>query len=73
MKILINLFKIHWLLFDEVAKDKYKYVYSSLVYEFAKLEIIIDLMEKIYSTEINIEPLRLGLNRRYNVYLGEKK
>ena len=73
MKFLINLFKIHWLLFDEVAKDKEKYVYSSLVYEYAKLEIIIDLMERIYSTEINVEPLRLGLNRRYNVYLGEKQ
>ena len=56
-----------------VSKDKEKYVFSTFIYEYSKLETIIDLMEKIMPNQINIEPLRLGLNKRYTEYLGEKK
>ena len=70
---LIMQFKIHWGLFDMVSKDKEKYVFSTFIYEYSKLETIIDLMDKIMGNQINIEPLRLGLNRRYNKYLGEKQ
>ncbi len=70
---LIMQFKIHWELFDMVSKDKEKYVFSTFIYEYSKLETIIDLMDKIMGNQINIEPLRLGLNRRYHNYLGEIK
>ena len=71
---LIMQFKIHWGLFDMVSKDKDKYVFSTFIYEYSKLETIIDLIEKIMPSQINIEPLRLGLNRRYTNYLeGEGK
>lgn len=71
---LIMQFKIHWSLFDMVSKDKTKYVFSTFIYEYSKLETIIDLIEKIMPSQINIEPLRLGLNRRYTTYLeGEGK
>lgn len=70
---LLMQFKIHWGLFDMVSKDKEKYVFSTFIYEYSKLETIIDLMEKIMKNQINIEPLRLGLNKRYTKYLGEKQ
>lgn len=69
---LIIQFKIHWGLLDMVSKDKEKYVFSTFIYEYSKLETIIDLIGKIMQSQINVEPLRLGLNRCYKKYLGEK-
>lgn len=71
---LIIQFRIHWGIFDIVCKDKEKYVFATFIYEYSKLETIIDLMDMIMPRQINIEPLRQGLNRRYTEYLrrGDK-
>ena len=70
---LIMLFKIHWRLFDMVSKDRKKYVYSTFIYEYSKLETIVDLIDKIMPYQIDAKPLRIGLNRRYAEYLRKDR
>lgn len=68
--VLLTQFQIHWRLFNEVSKDKKKYVFSTFVYEYSKLETIIDIMGKVIPDLVNADILRQALNRRHNIYLG---
>ena len=68
--VLLTQFQIHWRLFHEVSKDKEKYVFSTFVYEYSKLETIIDIMGKVMPDLVNADILRQALNKRYNIYLG---